>query len=232
MDASPDRGAKWVVAFWAIADARFLEKVRQEWEGWSVQHRDQAMASGTRFPEWSPLPVLPIDVGVDGLFQQAFAMRVVTDGRDLDWGKKALNELLARLSVDSPAPSQPPGDAALMVCMALWDEGVAVDGAPCYLDPEPQSAGWTVWKVPGQDRMQSLPLSRSDALRIVVRSYASDPGEEDLDSPEVLARVGEKALNYSRARRPESHAAWLAHQKEKVLEGNLVPGITPLKKRF
>ena len=42
----------------------------------------------------------------------------------------------------------------------------------------------------------------------------------------------DEALSYSRERMPEPHAAWLAHQKEKVLEGNLVPGIAPLKKRF
>lgn len=228
MNASPYRGAKWVVAFWAIADARFLEKVRQEWDDWSAQHRDPVMASGTRFPEWSPLPVLPIDVGVDGLFQQAFAVRVVTDGRDLEWGKKALNDLLMRLSADP--------HAALMASLAIWEEGVAVDGSPCYLDPEPQSTGWVSWIQPGLDSHQVVgrvfQLSRSDVLRIVTRSYVGAPGEEDIDSPNLLAVVGEKALSYSHERMPEPHAAWLAHQKEKLLEGNLVPGIPPIKKRF
>lgn len=232
MDSSPDRGAKWVVAFWAVADDRFLERVHQEWDEWSAQHSDQVMASGTRFPEWSALEPLPIDVGIGGLLQHAFAVRVVTDGRDLTWGQKALDDLMTRLAVNLHVPSQPNSQAALMVCMALWDEGVEVDGTACYLDPEPQSTGWTAWKIPGRDSLRTISLSRSDALRIVVRAYANSQGDEDINSPHVLAGVGEKALSYSRDLIPEHHAAWLAHQKEKVLEGTLVPGTPQFKKRF
>lgn len=231
MDLTPNRGAKWVVAFWVAAPDAVLEKAHRVWDQWSADHQKTVMASGTSFPEWSPLKASSLDVGADGLLQQAFAVSVTAPGNDVEWGDRVLKDLICRLGLEHGASSSP-SENVLAVGMALWDTGVDLDGSVCNLDPEPQSKGWVVWSLPASSASVSAAwMNRTEMLRAVVTAYGRG-GEEEITSPSALALIGEGVLKRGREKTSHSHRAWLAHHKANALQQKLEPAVTPPKKRF